>query len=158
MHKVLAATIVAIAASFACGGDDTPNHADGSLLAGVPNSEINGSTNSMKLEAAPDGASPAVDSHAAEETARANQQGNGDILETVLLNYTDLVKEPPTPRLVWAVNFDPATVVGVPPMGCMDNCPSQTYVVYSFVLIDANTGEFIVAAETSGFGTPTPEQ
>lgn len=147
--------LLAIAFTFAivvaCQSTDED---DGSLLHGVPTADIDGSTGSLKLEPAPGDAKPSIDSETAEQLAKDGAR-SGDVLETVLVNYTDLAKEPPTTVLAWAVNFEPGTVNAAPPMGCGSNCPTGAITIYDFALIDAQTGEFILSANVSG-PPPTP--
>jgi hypothetical protein len=164
MLKILTAALVIVASITVagCGGSEeavqTPTPTSDSILIGVPKADIDGSTNSDKMKRASPGESPAVSAEAAQQTALANHPGGGEVLETVLVDYTSLVQASPAARLVWVVNFDPATVVPAGPMGCMDACPSQSEVhtQYSFVLIDANSGEFIMGGESSYITTPTP--
>lgn len=145
MTKATALVLMILAVVVACGGSSDD---EGSLLKGVPAADIDGSTNSTKLEAAPGDANPGIDAETAEEKALAGHSGR--VLETVLVYYTDLVREPPTPVLAWAVNYDRSGTAPFPPLGCGNNCPSPYELIYQFVLIDALSGEFITSANASG--------
>jgi hypothetical protein len=145
--RFVAALFFVVGVTMACAGGS--EDVSGSLLQGVPTSDIDGSINSMKLEAAPSDANPAIDAREASQLA-TNAAHYGEILETVLVNYTDLVKEPATPVLAWVVNFKPSPENAAPPLGCGSNCPTEIVTIYDFVLIDAQTGAFLTAANVSG--------
>ena len=163
MLKILMAALVIVASITlaGCGGSEeavqTPTPTSGSLLTGVPKADIDGSRNSGKMERAAPNASPAVNADAAIRTAKS-QQPNANVLQTVLIDYTNLVQPSPAPRLVWVVNFDPITVAPFPPGGCMTNCPreDQLRTDWFYVLIDANSGEFINSASATSVVTDTP--
>jgi len=47
-------------------------------------------------------------------------------------------------RLVWVLNFDPDTVIAYLPLGgCYSPNPPEVKVVYSLLVISAETGEFV---------------
>jgi hypothetical protein len=133
MSRVVAGLIAVImmvgALAAACGNSTdalpTPTASPGQLLTGIPNNQIDGSTNSDRMELAAQDASPGVSADAAVRTAKM-QQANASVLQTVLIDYTNLVQPSPSTHLAWVVNFDPATVVPIPPDGCMTNCQEKT--------------------------------
>jgi hypothetical protein len=149
------------ALAVACDGTgevlSTPTASPAQLLSGIPNSEIDGSTNSDRMELAALDASPGVSADAAVRTAKM-QQPNASVLQTVLIDYTNLVQPSPSTRLAWVVNFDPATVVPIPPGGCMTNCPREDQLRqdWFYVLIDANTSEVIHSEGATSVVTDTP--
>jgi hypothetical protein len=153
--------IVAGALAAACGDSTealkTPTPSPASIITGVPNKEIDGSTSSDKMELATQDASPAVSADAAIRTAKM-QQPDASVLQTVLIDYTNLVESSPSPRPVWVVNFDPATVGPILPGGCMTKCPreDQLRTDWFYVLIDANTGEVIHSEASTSVVTDTP--
>jgi hypothetical protein len=127
--------------------------ADGSPLRGVSAEDFA----TLGLDAAPTPHEPVLDPGVAEAIAR---RGSEEARQVMLAKYTD----PSGPkRLVWAVNWDPDTVIGSPPFGgsCWDGDLEDLRVAYAITLIDAVTGEFVVRMERSArsfdcTATPAP--
>ncbi len=148
MRRVtLAMVTLASFAAFGCGGsDDGASPTAVYLLQHVPKSEIDGTISSTRFEPAPANAHPAISARLAALQVPSDQQDK--ILETVLVSYTDLVAETPAPRLVWVVNFNPAEIAVGIPGGCFPPCrtASDSHAVYSYVVVDATTGEALFSA------------
>jgi len=130
-----------IATAFSCGDG-------GFILEGIPKADFDGSTGSTVVEAAPDGASPLIDSEQAVAKAREGAYQDGNVRQVVLVRLIERAPEPPKEFLAWAVSFDPDTVVAAPPMGCHTDC-EEYELEYALVFVDAHTGEGISSAEAS---------
>ena len=146
MSAHLTILIVALVAAtlIACGDSDDGDDdvSDGSLLTGIPASDIDG-----RMEPAPPDASPAITAAEAREAA-LNGNSSGKILETILVEYSGYGPDGFAKILAWVVNFDPETMSGRPMLMCGDPCP-ETELMYAYTVIDAMTGEFVVGAESS---------
>ena len=127
---------------------DTPV---GFHLDGVPAVDFDGLHSSMLIEPALANPSVAVSQEQAIATANQNHPWRGEIRQAVLVQLTDKAKDPPERTLAWAVNFDPATIVGWGPPSCGPaghRCASAYDLFYSLVFVDANSGNFIFGADS----------
>jgi hypothetical protein len=116
-------------------------------LDGVPSENLSGA--GVRL-LQPD-EQPEIDVASAEAAAKAHAPGQGAMVkETVLVRYVNERIKPPADRLAWAVNFDPATIWAVPPLGPGQYAPFCGHPLYHVVFVDARTGDFIAATQRSG--------
>jgi hypothetical protein len=112
-------------------------------------------------------AKPEIDAARAEETAKLNVPPSTtlpQVKETVLVRFVNDLVQPHVDRLVWAVNFDPATISAVPPLGPGQYGPFCGHPAYHVAFIDAITGELLTAYQRGGKndalsdgGCPTPD-
>ena len=129
-----------IAATFSCGDG-------GFILEGIPKADFDGSTGSSVVEAAPDGASPLIDSEQAVAKAKDGHYRDGSVRQVVLVWLTERAPDPPREYLAWAVNFDPESLAPTI-VGCRTDCGDYE-LEYAVVFVDAMTGEGISSAESS---------
>jgi hypothetical protein len=141
MRLALALTLAAV--TLACGGSD----GEDALLKGIPDDQFDGSTGTTVTRA--DSSQTATLTRDEAEEIAARTYSGGSAREVVLVEVEGSRISDDGPRLAWAVNFDPDTIGGSPPMGCLEDCPESIRALWAVVFVDANTGEFIFAADTS---------
>lgn len=93
---------------------------------------------------------PLIDAKTAEEQAKAGvPDANPQVRQTALVRVINDRTDPPIDALAWAVNFDPATIQAIPPLGPGQYRFCGAHPLYSVVFIDADSGGLLFGAQRS---------
>ena len=91
----------------------------------------------MRIRPAEAGTVPVIDEAAAIGIANGRPEP-GEVRQALLAR--DLFRG----GLVWVINFDPDTVIPVPPFGgCYSTNPKDIKVIFSLMVLDADTGDYV---------------
>jgi hypothetical protein len=114
--------------------------APGSPLRGVPAEDFA----QLSIKPAEAGTVAAIDEAAAIGIANGREEP-GEVRQALLAR--DVFSGG---QLVWVLSFDPKTVIPVPPLGgCYSTNPKDIKVIFSLMVINADTGEFVRGMEHS---------
>ncbi len=92
----------------------------------------------LRIEPAEAGTVPAIGEAAAIGIANGREEP-GEVRQALLAR--DLSNGG---RLVWVLSFDPDTVIAYPPLGgCYNLSPADIKVIFSLIVISAETGEYV---------------
>ena len=151
---LLATTVVVLAAaggfSFILTGLGDPT---GPSLQGVPAEDLKDA--GIELCYASAGDTPLVSSDTAEAKA-IELNRNSRVIEKVLVLLLDKSSETKAEHMAWAINLDPMTVQGIPPLGPPGSQdPNLDYrAEYAVAFMDATTGDLIFMLQRGGVPVP----